>query len=420
MWVQFRDIPFHLLTKKLARTLGEEIGNLIMIDNNSRGSIFDKFLRARVQLPLYTALQRWATLEDVITGEEVKVQIRYERLPNFCLFCGFIGHMEARCDLPVEGRRLNYSQELRVPAVHFDDPRSWFLPEAMGQPCNQSRVEDIPWRAAKPAALEQGEPSSPAQHIAIAQVADDVAKLSMGSEKANPDGISARAEIIAMITDKPDAYVEGVSLAAADGGNKTPTTTNATMVAMGTNLLETDTAGWMLGVAPAAPRLPVSVSPTEQGNLRADVAATNSTNLKTTKGWKRQERAAHEEPKVQSGTDKGASAGAVRQRQEEDDMGEPALKRPLLAVPSLSECLGSEGLRMIRNLETEDAESVVNVVKENESKKIVIGDEDDLNHAGLELGKEDKQGKEGGNLEATGHGAAGILSGAIVGTRQET
>jgi hypothetical protein len=53
-------------------------------------------------------------------------------------------------------------------------------------------------------------------------------------------------------------------------------------------------------------------------------------------------------------------------------------------------------------------------------KKIVIGDEDDLNHAGLELGKEDKQGKEGGNLEATGHGAAGILSGANVGTRQET
>jgi hypothetical protein len=46
MWVQFRNIPFHLLTKKLARDLGEQVGSLVKIDNNSRGNICDKFLRA--------------------------------------------------------------------------------------------------------------------------------------------------------------------------------------------------------------------------------------------------------------------------------------------------------------------------------------------------------------------------------------
>jgi hypothetical protein len=71
----------------MARLLADEVGSLFMIDNHSRGSIFDKFLRARVQLPLYTALQKWLILEDEITGEEVKVQLCYERLPNFCLFC---------------------------------------------------------------------------------------------------------------------------------------------------------------------------------------------------------------------------------------------------------------------------------------------------------------------------------------------
>ncbi|KAM0916696.1 hypothetical protein ACQ4PT_010037 [Festuca glaucescens] len=101
MWVQFRNIPFYLLTKALEWELGWKIGNALMIDDNSRGNIADKSLRVKVQLPLYSALRKRFILEDEITGEEVKVQICYERLPNFCLFCGYIGHTEARCDLPV-------------------------------------------------------------------------------------------------------------------------------------------------------------------------------------------------------------------------------------------------------------------------------------------------------------------------------
>ncbi|KAK1696777.1 hypothetical protein QYE76_013474 [Lolium multiflorum] len=124
MWVQFRNIPFYLLTKTLAWELGWQMGTTIMIDNNSRGNITDEFLRARVQLPLYAALRKHFILEDEITGEKVKVQICYERLPNFCLFCGYIGHMEARCDLPAADRKIKFSMDMRVQAVHFDDPRA--------------------------------------------------------------------------------------------------------------------------------------------------------------------------------------------------------------------------------------------------------------------------------------------------------
>lgn len=95
-------------------------------------------------------LQREITLLDEITGDEVLIQIRYERLPNFCLFCGFIGHMEARCDIPVAEKRLNFSLSLRVPLVHFDDPRCWFLPDRMGQSSHKPRASSL-WRAPKPA-----------------------------------------------------------------------------------------------------------------------------------------------------------------------------------------------------------------------------------------------------------------------------
>ncbi|KAM0866074.1 hypothetical protein ACQ4PT_042868 [Festuca glaucescens] len=76
VWVQFRNIPFYLLTKKLARDLGDQVGTLLMIDEHSRGNICEKFLRARVKLPLYLALQKTITLKDEITEEEVEVHLR--------------------------------------------------------------------------------------------------------------------------------------------------------------------------------------------------------------------------------------------------------------------------------------------------------------------------------------------------------
>nr|TKW35460.1 hypothetical protein SEVIR_2G374100v2 [Setaria viridis] len=55
MWVQFRNIAFYLLTKKLAHDLGESLGTTMMIDSSARGPINNKFLRTRVQLPLFMA-----------------------------------------------------------------------------------------------------------------------------------------------------------------------------------------------------------------------------------------------------------------------------------------------------------------------------------------------------------------------------
>ncbi|RLN05390.1 hypothetical protein C2845_PM13G17970 [Panicum miliaceum] len=132
MWIQLRNIPFYLLTKKLAFDLGECIGSTLMVDNNARGSISDKFVRTRVKLPLYRALRLELLLVDEITGEEVVVQIRYERLPNFCLFCGFIGHMEARCDVPMTDQKIMYNLKLRVLPVHFEFPPHLVLARCNG------------------------------------------------------------------------------------------------------------------------------------------------------------------------------------------------------------------------------------------------------------------------------------------------
>ena len=73
MWVQFRKIPFYLLTKKLAFDLGECMGSTLIVDSSARGSISDKFVRTKVKLPLYRPLRKELSLVDEITGEEVLV-----------------------------------------------------------------------------------------------------------------------------------------------------------------------------------------------------------------------------------------------------------------------------------------------------------------------------------------------------------
>jgi hypothetical protein len=68
MWVQFRNIPFYLITKKMSPDLEESIGSTMKIHNNTRGCINNRFITTRVQLPLFMPLQREIMLVDEITG----------------------------------------------------------------------------------------------------------------------------------------------------------------------------------------------------------------------------------------------------------------------------------------------------------------------------------------------------------------
>jgi hypothetical protein len=81
-----------------------------------------------------------------------------------------------------------------------------------------------------------------------------------------------------------------------------------------------------------------SNGPLEENPNEADISASISTNMKNTKGWKRKNQ-------------KQVGSGMVRIRLEEDDAEEEIMhsaKRGHLQVPSLSECLGKEGLQMLR------------------------------------------------------------------------
>lgn len=177
IWLQFKNIPACLLSKELARKLGRKIGHFIAIDNWARGDILDKILRARVHLPVARPLQCCVTLEDERNGEEVVVDVFYERLPSFCLCCGVIGHQEAACELPSAVRRRRYRTSLGVLPIHPDDRRQWYLPETAATN-GRSLQGSSPWRRAD--ATGAGRTQEPKMQLALlATVSDGVHRLSV-------------------------------------------------------------------------------------------------------------------------------------------------------------------------------------------------------------------------------------------------
>lgn len=173
IWAQFKKIPFYLLSKKLATDLGKELGSFIKIDNDARGDICDKILRARVRIPVDQVLQRWITIWDGIAKEDVIVSIAYERLPNFCRFCGIIGHLATESRLPENEKKKRYEDDLEAAPTHPEDKRRWFLPDDVGQ------ARPLPWSTDRVLLPRQVKPYPQRELAIVAHVANEVGKLSM-------------------------------------------------------------------------------------------------------------------------------------------------------------------------------------------------------------------------------------------------
>ena len=94
-WVQVHDLPFSLLTRKVALSLGATLGTVIKPMDNSemqRGN----FVLVRVMVDISKPLSRgWLVSWD--QDKEGWVSYRYERLPNLCYWCGSLTHDDKDC-----------------------------------------------------------------------------------------------------------------------------------------------------------------------------------------------------------------------------------------------------------------------------------------------------------------------------------
>nr|CAD1843451.1 unnamed protein product [Ananas comosus var. bracteatus] len=94
LWVQFHELPPDMLTPNIASKLASKVGEVIPTASNLM--IRASFARVRILIDLRLPLKKTLTIQ-MFNGKDLEVRLAYERLPQFCLFCGLIGHDMEHC-----------------------------------------------------------------------------------------------------------------------------------------------------------------------------------------------------------------------------------------------------------------------------------------------------------------------------------
>ncbi|KAK1583127.1 hypothetical protein Q3G72_021208 [Acer saccharum] len=98
-WVQIHNAPRICMTKDIGRFLGSIIGEVIGVDGGGGdlGSHGMEFLRVWVLLEIDKPLRRCLRVDVMGDGVESVMLLKYERLPDFCFRCGYLGHTVKEC-----------------------------------------------------------------------------------------------------------------------------------------------------------------------------------------------------------------------------------------------------------------------------------------------------------------------------------
>ncbi|KAM0901411.1 hypothetical protein ACQ4PT_019967 [Festuca glaucescens] len=133
MWVHMYDVPWDKQTVANGRKWGSKLGKIVTVEADARGSKFKDYLRVRIELPIDKRLQTKLT-----TGVKDRPEthssyvLRYERVPYFCFWCGFIGHNDTVCEKKRRGvPSLAYDSSLRVSPMRKYEHREAYEPPAV-------------------------------------------------------------------------------------------------------------------------------------------------------------------------------------------------------------------------------------------------------------------------------------------------
>ena len=102
-WIQLHNVPEQCLTKATGEVVGNTIGGLVQVADPEDDGEGGEFLRVRVVVDIKKSLPRCCKLWS--EGEHIGwALLKFERLPNFCYWCGKVTHGENDCDVWLRGK----------------------------------------------------------------------------------------------------------------------------------------------------------------------------------------------------------------------------------------------------------------------------------------------------------------------------
>uniref|UniRef100_A0A2N9HN71 Reverse transcriptase domain-containing protein n=1 Tax=Fagus sylvatica TaxID=28930 RepID=A0A2N9HN71_FAGSY len=102
-WVQIHDLPVKMMKPAACARIGSTLGTLEHVEDVGEGHSKGSFMRVRVAIDIRQPLCRGRKVGLGGKGE-CWVSFRYERLTNFCYWCGRITHGEKDCEIWLRSR----------------------------------------------------------------------------------------------------------------------------------------------------------------------------------------------------------------------------------------------------------------------------------------------------------------------------
>ncbi len=97
-WVQLYNLPVRRMNKEAVMALVCTVGSVEQVSESDAERGREGCMRARVRLDILRPLSRGRKARRA-DGTELWISFKYERLPNFCYWCGRLTHAEKDCDL---------------------------------------------------------------------------------------------------------------------------------------------------------------------------------------------------------------------------------------------------------------------------------------------------------------------------------
>lgn len=116
IWAQVRGLPFELKTEAMGWQFGDQLGEVSAVSHCNK-VIEDKFLRVRVEILLHEPIKSTVSFTPLGSQKEEEFEVNYEKLSQYCVCCGLVGHVSERfCGIPKDKRKAIYPNNLRVDA----------------------------------------------------------------------------------------------------------------------------------------------------------------------------------------------------------------------------------------------------------------------------------------------------------------
>ncbi|KAL5827975.1 hypothetical protein ACOSQ3_019817 [Xanthoceras sorbifolium] len=145
-WIHIYNIPLACMNCKVARLIAEEVGTIVEFPMDSK-DLWGKFLRIKVRIDITKPLKRGIRMRLENFETMITALIKYERLPDFCYGCGYIGHSVRECHI----------SEVRKSIMEGVEPKFgvWLRASPLDRSKSRQRGEET--LAAKPKAHEDFE-----------------------------------------------------------------------------------------------------------------------------------------------------------------------------------------------------------------------------------------------------------------------